>query len=278
MKGFLHGLLSALPLGLALSIACVGARPMLKRGGMLSLSLALYFAFGAYAAGWAWNKIVPPGSTGSLHQILAGFLVAVLGAACLALPNLFALRWRLRGHFYGLFSLAYAFGLWSAIVNLQIFTKDFDGFQIRAVWPRPTAIVLVTVLLLLTLAVVYKIEWGWRGTSLDWIRHNVHDQAIYGINELRLLTSMELVAAGATGLAGACYAILLNNTQRGWGEPGYLVLIVLATLLSASHPWMAVVSSTALAVIRPMISLWYAPADLVVLGLALFLVSAHRRW
>ena len=116
-------LLFLLTIALAKGLVVLGV-VLLLRGDLVSFGHGLYYATGAYTAGFALRAGLPVRDAAIL--VVLG---AVLGAALAAIVGLFLARYR--GIFFGMLSTAFSMILYSLLLKLYWVTGGTDGMAVR---------------------------------------------------------------------------------------------------------------------------------------------------
>src|SRR5204863_2674179 len=162
-----------LTLAWAKALAVLGV-VLLLRGGLLTFGHALYYAVGAYTAGFAVKFL-------GVHEGLVVLVLAVVtGATTSALLGLLLARYR--GVHFGLLNLAFSMVLYAILLKFYAVTGGTDGLRLptpllAGIKPPPQSLRLtiyyVTVVLAaLLLYVAYRFTTSPLGYTLRAVRDN----------------------------------------------------------------------------------------------------------
>lgn len=266
---------------LAFAIAAVGCRPLFLHGRMLSLSLMLYFAAGAFATAYTFNSL---GTLPAVLLLPLALAAAIAAASLACLPALAASARGLATVPYGIFTLSYASGAWLWFTYSDRLLGSVEGVALAAK-PSPALVAALGGLVFVALAIVVRrLEVGDFCSVLRWMGAGVDDLQIYGIDIRAFRIRAEILCAATCAGGGWLYALALGTAQSGWGTPAHLVPLLLTCLLSLPrNPFSTLGSALAVASIAPLASLFFsyrsyslAPA-LLGLGLYLYVVYSTRR-
>ena len=222
---------------LAKSIVVLGIIILLQ-AGQVSFGHAMFFAAGAYTAGF-WGRYLGVGDL--VGYLLVGTVVAtVLGL----LVGLFVVRYR--EIFFGMLNLAFSMVLWSLLEKMFHYTNGADGIRI----PRPRIAGMTFspekfefVLLGVTLAIAVAATIATqryldspRGHMLGAIKTNETRLEYLGISAKRVFWRGYALSAGLCGLGGSVFALtqgLVTPEMGYWVRSGEIVFI--AVLGGSAH-------------------------------------------
>jgi len=241
-------------------VTCMGLNVQFGYAGLLNFAGASFFGIGCYtAAVLTKNSDLP-----HLLILAAGGAMAALVGSLLLLPVL-----RTRGHYAAVVTIAFAllfktflevndvlggpqglrvdgmtlFG-WEFNSNIEI-GEDFEAsFYVNY-------ILVSLVLLVLSFAVVRRLERSWVGLNLDAMRLDETAAECFGLNLSRWKITAFNLGNFITGVAGALFAMMLGfiaPTNFTFGDSLILVSIVL--LGGIGNPWGLVVA-TVIVIILP---------------------------
>lgn len=205
---------------------------ILLQAGQVSFGHAMFFAVGAYTAGF-WGRYYGGGDllaylvVGTVLATLAGFLV-----------GLFVVRYR--EIFFGMLNLAFSMVLWSLLEKLFHLTNGADGIRVA----RP-AIAGMTfspdsfqfALLYLTLALAVIVTIGVQrfldsptGNMLRAIKSNETRLEYLGVSARRVLLTGYIISAGLGGIGGVLVAVaqqIATPEFAYWTKSGEFVFIAI---------------------------------------------------
>ena len=283
-------LLAAMPLAapgwvlfvLTLALAkfmVVLAVALFLRGGLISFGHALFYAAGAYTAGFAvkWFRLT--------DAVLLAPLGILLGAGVAALVGLFMARYR--GVFFAMLNLAVSMILYAALLKFYWVTGGTDGIGV----PSPTylgvappgpwrAPVFYYFVLLLTGLVIYA-AYRFLASPVGYFLRALEDNEIrieYQGESVRRIVYLTYVLSGALGgLAGVLAAFAVGHIvpeYAYWVLSGEFVFVaLLGGYGSVSGP---LVGSIAFEFLRTYASkyvpeFWQAALGLIMLAVIVFL-------
>ncbi|MEJ2716588.1 MAG: branched-chain amino acid ABC transporter permease [Deltaproteobacteria bacterium] len=203
---------------------------VLGDAGMLSFGHAAFFGLGAYTAGIFLIRVY----SSVLLALLGGVIVAsiaafLIGAACI----------RRRGIYFTMVTLAFAQMFYFIAFKWTGLTGGDDGLQNV---PRPdlgpfdlgselTLYYFILVLVGLSVIVIVRVVNSPFGKTLQALREN-RDRAMsigYDVDRYRLIVF--IISGFFSGLAGGCYALLLNFVPLSslyWTTSGEVVVMTIA--------------------------------------------------
>ena len=190
---------------LAMGIAAVAANLLLGYSGMLSFGQAMFFGFGAYAAGILQIRLGVP--------MLVALPLGAAATALVALPIGFVCT-RLVGFSFIMITFAFNQMLYFIAYSWSSLTGGEDGLPgidrpdwVRGEW---SFYVFVAVVFLVALALMKRMVDSPTGRILQAIRDNPQRAAAAGHDVARYKLVMFVISAAFTGLAGATYAFVFH--------------------------------------------------------------------
>lgn len=216
---------------LAKSIVVLGIIILLQ-AGQVSFGHAMFFAAGAYTAGF-WGRYLGVGDL--VGYLLVGTVVAtVLGL----LVGLFVVRYR--EIFFGMLNLAFSMVLWSLLEKMFHYTNGADGIRI----PRPRIAGMTFspetfefVLLGVTLAIAVAATIATqryldspRGHMLGAIKTNETRLEYLGVSARRVLLIGYVISAGLGGIGGVLVGVaqqIATPEFAYWTKSGEFVFIAI---------------------------------------------------
>lgn len=216
---------------LAKSIVVLGIIILLQ-AGQVSFGHAMFFAAGAYTAGF-WSRYFGVG------DLLGYLLVGVVVAALLGLlVGLFVVRYR--EIFFGMLNLAFSMVLWSLLEKMFHYTNGADGIRV----PRPTIagmtfspVTFEYVLLGVTLAIALFATVATqryldspRGHMLGAIKANETRLEYLGISARRVLLIGYVISAALGGIGGVLVSVaqqIATPEFAYWTKSGEFVFIAI---------------------------------------------------
>ncbi len=220
-----------LTLGLAKGLAVLSV-VLLMRAGLVSFGQALFYAAGAYAAGFALRRA---GIQEAFILLLIGPLAAMGLAALIGL-----ILSRYREIFFGMLSLAFAMAFYGVLVKAYDITGGTDGIGI----PPPTVLMMPLATDRLRLF-TYYLALGCVAVMLYLIRRYAHSPLGYATravreNEVRVaylggsvqraIYLTYVLAAGLCGLSGVLVAFTVGHIDPQlayWTTSGEFVFVAL---------------------------------------------------
>lgn len=221
------------------SIAALGAR-LLLLVGLWSFGQGVFLTLGAYASALL---VVDHGM--SFWAALP--LAAVVGAGAAAAVGVPALR--LRGASFAIFTMVLIFALRETIIVAPGITHGESGFvgipPPGGLTSRASLYTIVAVLLLLTMAVIYRIERSRLGRVLAAIRQSDVLAESVGINLTRYRIGAFVVGAFFTTAAGAFSAAYYGVAQPEiWGLWPSIFIIAYAIIGGVGSVFGPIVGAT----------------------------------
>jgi ABC-type branched-subunit amino acid transport system permease subunit len=259
---------------LAKSIVVLGIIILLQ-AGQVSFGHAMFFAVGAYTAGF-WSRYLGGG------DLVAYLLVGVLMATLLGLVvGLFVVRYR--EIFFGMLNLAFSMVLWSLLEKLFHYTNGADGIRI----PRPTIAGMAFspqafefVLLGLTLAIAILAAIATqryldspRGHMLGAIKSNETRLEYLGVSARRVLLIGYVISAALGGIGGVLVAVaqqIATPEFAYWTKSGEFVFI--AILGGTANALGAFAGAAVFELVRFYASAKLANAWQLILGIVLIII------
>jgi ABC-type branched-subunit amino acid transport system permease subunit len=254
-----HFVILMMTTALLLMVAALGLTIQFGFAGVVNFAGAAFLGIGCYTAGvitkytdWLTFLTVP----------LGGLMAALIGSI-LILPVL-----RTRGHYAALVTIAFGI-LFKVFLEVNDTLGGPQGIQVKPLWlfgwnfNNPITIsgistsfyfsyLLVALLLLvLSFALVRRLERSWIGLSLDAIRLDEIASACYGLNIARWKVLAFTLGNALAGMAGALYGHVLgfiapNNFTFG----DSLILVSIILLGGIGNLW-GVALAAAFVVILP---------------------------
>lgn len=205
---------------------------ILLQAGQVSFGHAMFFAVGAYTAGF-WGRYL---GTGDLLVYLA--VGAAAATAFGFLVGLFVVRYR--EIFFGMLNLAFSMVLWSLLEKLFHITNGADGIRV----PRPSIAGLnfdpdqfQSVLLYLTLAIailttiaVQRFLESPTGNMLRAMKSNETRLEYLGMSARRVLLIGYVISAALGGIGGVLVAVaqqIATPEFAYWTKSGEFVFIAI---------------------------------------------------
>lgn len=202
--------------------------------GLFSLGHAAYFGLGAYSSAFLYSR----------HDVSPwiGLVVGMLTASLLAVVTTWlSVRFKVRGSYFALITLAWAEMLRIAVSNMDVFGKsngilipftrepDFSDMQYLSV---RSYLVLAGIYALLALAAfmaVKRSSFGWR---LAAIRGDEFAAAASGIDVRRSLVSAMALSAAVTSVGGVLYTqyIQFIDPELAFGPVVSIDIAIRATI------------------------------------------------
>ncbi len=216
---------------LAKSVVVLGIIILLQ-AGQVSFGHAMFFAVGAYTAGF-WGKYLGTG------DIVVYLIVGVaLATAFGLLVGLFVVRYR--DIFFGMLNLAFSMVLWSLLEKMFHLTNGADGMRV----PRPTLLGMSFTpdefqfaLLYLTLAIavaatiaVQRFLESPVGNMLRAIKSNETRLEYLGMSARRVLLIGYVISAALGGIGGVLVAVaqqIATPEFAYWTKSGEFVFIAI---------------------------------------------------
>jgi branched-chain amino acid transport system permease protein len=264
-------LLHLLILGGIYVILAISLNLIVGYAGQVSLGHAAFFGIGAYVSALA-----------SLHghfpfplALLSAMLFTGACGLALGLPTL-----RLKEDYLAIVTLGFGVIMDLVFINLEI-TGGPDGLpgipapRILGVSfrPPPLYLLIVTLAVLMTLALTYRLVHSYHGRALKAIRDHETTAQVMGVNTPAYKVAIFSLAAVLAGLAGSLYAhyITFINPESFGLHTSILVLcmVVLGGMGSIAG---AVVGALALTALPEMLRQFKAYQDLVYGGLLVVLL------
>jgi ABC-type branched-subunit amino acid transport system permease subunit len=254
---------------------------LLLRAGQVSFGHAMFFAIGAYTAGFIGRSIS--------GVDIALMLVAALGVStlCGLFVGIFVVRYRYI--FFGMLNLAFSMVLFSVLEKMIHITGGSDGLRIA----RPAFLgqqfsrgefelafyYLSLLLLAISVFGVAKLLDSPIGNALKAIKSNEVRVEYIGISPRRTLLVGYVVSAALAGLGGALVGIFQGMAFPGyayWTQSGEFIFV--AILGGAGHVLGALAGSYAFEFIRVsavahMGDIWQLTLGMMLLGTILFAPS-----
>lgn len=205
---------------------------LLMRAGLVSFGQGLFYAAGAYAAGFALNRW----GVGEVVILLA---VGAAASTILAAP-IGLLVARYREIFFGMLSLAFSMAFYGVLVKAYDMTGGTDGMGIAPTtilgiavpdeWLRLTFYYLALVCVVVTLYLIYRYAQSPLGYLIRAVRDNEVRVAYLGGSVQRAIYLTYVLAAGLGGLGGVLVAVNVGHIDPElayWTTSGEFVFIAL---------------------------------------------------
>ena len=220
-----------LTLAWAKALAVLGI-VLLLRGGLLTFGHALYYAVGAYTAGFAVKFL-------GVHEGLAALgLAVVTGAAASALLGLLLARYR--GVHFGLLNLAFSMVLYAILLKFYEVTGGTDGMRLSTpllagVKPdaqhlRLTIYYVTVVLAALLLYVAYRFTTSPLGYTLRAVRDNEVRVEYMGASVRQAIYCSYIVAGVMASVGGVLAGFSVGHIVPElsfWTQSGEFVFVAL---------------------------------------------------
>lgn len=220
-----------LTLGLAKGLAVLSV-VLLMRAGLVSFGQALFYAAGAYTAGFALRRW---GVNEAVVLLVLGALTAMGFAAVIGL-----LIARYREIFFGMLSLAFSMAFYGVLVKAYDLTGGTDGIGI----PPPTVLGLIVpterlrlvtyYLALACVTVMLYLIGRYARSPLGYLTRAVRDNevrvAYLGGSVQRAVYLTYVLAAGLCGLGGVLVALTVGHIDPQlayWTTSGEFVFVAL---------------------------------------------------
>jgi ABC-type branched-subunit amino acid transport system permease subunit len=248
---------------------------ILLQAGQVSFGHAMFFAAGAYTAGF-WGKYLGVGDL--IAYLVVGTVIStILGL----LVGLFVVRYR--EIFFGMLNLAFSMVLWSLLEKLFHLTNGADGMRV----PRPTVFGMTFspedfqyVLLYLTLAiavaatfVVQRFLESPTGNMLRAIKSNETRLEYLGVSARRVLLIGYVISAALGGIGGVLVAVaqqIATPEFAYWTKSGEFVFI--AILGGVGNAMGAFAGSAVFELVRFYASAQLANSWQLILGVVLIVI------
>lgn len=220
-----------LTLAWAKALAVLGV-VLLLRGGMLTFGHALYFAVGAYAAGFAVKVL-------GVREGLALVAIALIaGAGMSAFLGLLLARYR--DVYFALLNLAFSMVLYALLLKFYSITGGSDGMRLptpllAGVSPSPGLLRLAFYYFTFGLAVIF-LYGAWRfinsplGYTLRAVRDNEVRVEYMGASVWRAIYWSYIVAGATTSVGGALVGFAVGHIvpeYAYWTQSGEFVFVAL---------------------------------------------------
>lgn len=205
---------------------------ILLQAGQVSFGHAMFFAVGAYTAGF-WGRYLGGGDL--LAYLVAGTVLATLAGL---LVGLFVVRYR--EIFFGMLNLAFSMVLWSLLEKLFHITNGADGIRvarppIAGMTFSPETFQFVLLYLTLALAVITTIAVqrfldSPTGNMLRAIKSNETRLEYLGVSARRVLLIGYVISAGLGGIGGVLVAVaqqIATPEFAYWTKSGEFVFIAI---------------------------------------------------
>ena len=205
---------------------------ILLQAGQVSFGHAMFFAVGAYTAGF-WGRYLGGGDL--LAYLVAGTVLATLAGL---LVGLFVVRYR--EIFFGMLNLAFSMVLWSLLEKLFHITNGADGIRvarppIAGMTFSPETFQFVLLYLTLALAVITAIAVqrfldSPTGNMLRAIKSNETRLEYLGVSARRVLLIGYVISAGLGGIGGVLVAVaqqIATPEFAYWTKSGEFVFIAI---------------------------------------------------
>ncbi|OQW58638.1 MAG: branched-chain amino acid ABC transporter permease [Proteobacteria bacterium SG_bin9] len=205
---------------------------VLLQAGQVSFGHAMFFAVGAYTAGF-WGRYYGGGDL--LAYLVAGTMLATLAGL---LVGLFVVRYR--EIFFGMLNLAFSMVLWSLLEKMFHLTNGADGIRV----PRPpiagmtfspegfqfALLYLTLALAVITTIVVQRFLDSPTGNMLRAIKSNETRLEYLGVSARRVLLIGYVISAGLGGIGGVLVAVaqqIATPEFAYWTKSGEFVFIAI---------------------------------------------------
>ncbi|MFZ5732044.1 MAG: branched-chain amino acid ABC transporter permease [Pseudomonadota bacterium] len=205
---------------------------ILLQAGQVSFGHAMFFAVGAYTAGF-WGRYLGGGDL--LAYLVAGTVLATLAGL---LVGLFVVRYR--EIFFGMLNLAFSMVLWSLLEKMFHITNGADGIRV----PRPpiagmtfspetfqfALLYLTLALAVITTIVVQRFLDSPTGNMLRAIKSNETRLEYLGVSARRVLLIGYVISAGLGGIGGVLVAVaqqIATPEFAYWTKSGEFVFIAI---------------------------------------------------
>ena len=205
---------------------------ILLQAGQVSFGHAMFFAVGAYTAGF-WGRYLGGGDL--LAYLVAGTVLATLAGL---LVGLFVVRYR--EIFFGMLNLAFSMVLWSLLEKLFHITNGADGIRvarpsIAGMTFSPETFQFALLYLTLALAVITTIAVqrfldSPTGNMLRAIKSNETRLEYLGVSARRVLLIGYVISAGLGGIGGVLVAVaqqIATPEFAYWTKSGEFVFIAI---------------------------------------------------
>ena len=254
-----HFIILMMTTALLLMVAALGLTIQFGYAGVVNFAGAAFLGIGCYTAGVVTKYTALPSF---LTLPLGGLMAAIIGSI-LILPVL-----RTRGHYAALVTIAFGI-LFKVFLEVNDTLGGPQGIQVKPIvlfgWNFNSPIrigdftasfyfsylLLALLLLVLSFALVRRLERSWIGLSLDAIRLDEIASACYGLNLARWKVLAFTLGNFLAGTAGAAYGHVLgfiapNNFTFG----DSLILVSIILLGGLGNLW-GVAVAAAFVVILP---------------------------
>ena len=254
-----HFVILMMTTALLLMVAALGLTIQFGYAGVVNFAGAAFLGIGCYTAGVVTKYTSLP----SLLTLPLGGLMAALIGSILILPVL-----RTRGHYAALVTIAFGI-LFKVFLEVNDTLGGPQGIQVKPIvlfgWNFNSPIrigdftasfyfsylLLALLLLVLSFALVRRLERSWIGLSMDAIRLDEIASACYGLDLARWKVLSFTLGNFLAGTAGAAYAHVLgfiapNNFTFG----DSLILVSIILLGGIGNLW-GVAAAAAFVVILP---------------------------
>jgi ABC-type branched-subunit amino acid transport system permease subunit len=247
-----HFVILMMTTALLLMVAALGLTIQFAYAGVVNFAGAAFLGVGCYTAGVVTKYT---GLPSVLTLPLGGFMASLIGSI-LILPVL-----RTRGHYAALVTIAFGI-LFKVFLEVNDTLGGPQGIQVKPIvllgWNFNSPIrignftasfyfsylLLALVLLVMSFALVRRLERSWIGLSMDAIRLDEIASACYGLDLARWKVFAFMLGNFLAGVAGAAYGHVLgfiapNNFTFG----DSLILVSIILLGGIGNLWGVVVAA-----------------------------------
>jgi branched-chain amino acid transport system permease protein len=205
---------------------------LLLRAGLITFGAALYYAAGAYAAGFAVKYL------GLREGLVLVALAAVAGVGVSALLGLLLARYR--GVYFGLLNLSFSMVLYAILLKLYPVTGGTDGMRVPTPaflgeppavgMLRPAMYYLTFVLAALLLWAAHRFATSPLGYALTAVRDNEVRVEYMGASVRRTIYAVYIVAGALGSIAGVLAAFSVGHISPEfsfWTQSGEFVFVAI---------------------------------------------------
>jgi ABC-type branched-subunit amino acid transport system permease subunit len=262
---------------LAKSIVVLGIIILLQ-AGQVSFGHAMFFAAGAYTAGF-WGRYLGVGDL--VGYLLVGTIVATLLGL---LVGLFVVRYR--EIFFGMLNLAFSMVLWSLLEKMFHYTNGADGIRVArpgllgfSFTPETFQYVILYVSLVVAIAAFFGVQRYLEsplGHMLRAIKSNETRLEYLGMSARRVLLIGYVISAFLGGVGGTLVAIIqqIATPEFGfWTKSGEFVFI--AILGGGAHAFGAFAGAAMFEIVRFYAAAHLADAWQLILGVVLIVIILY---
>jgi branched-chain amino acid transport system permease protein len=247
--------------------------------GILQLGHAGFFGLGAYTGALISTKLLPDAWFAFWLGLPFVLLITLLAGLLIGIPTL-----RLKGHYFGLATLAFGEIIYGVLLNWEPVTEG--SFGVKAIpsphignfdlGPGQFSFYLIWVFTLVTIWILYALRKSRFGRFWRAIREDEIAASTMGINTFKQKLYSLAISAGIAGIAGtlfAHYVSFISPTNFTLDES---ILLISMVIVGGKDKLRGVFLGTALLVILPEILRPIAEYRLLIYGFILAIMIIYR--